>query len=843
LDVPIQQIGKNMKLRNLIPIICVAYTLLSTPCIGSESKLKLTPEEKVWIAKKHTVHVRIGNAPPFMLTTGKIEGMAIDYLVYIFNRNGIKFKYIQGSEVTWPQALNYIKQHEVVDMVPTAKITDERKKNMLFTDEYLFAPWVIFTRTDADFLSSIDGLKGKTVSVEEGFVIHQKLQQYYPQINLKIASANTANITEKPIKDLSTGVVDAYIGNLIMTTYILQTKGYTNIKVAAPTPFDDHNQAMAIRNDWPELVSIVNKTLATMTSEEHAAIRNRWLTVKYEYGISKVDLLKWIVGISFFSLIIFMFILVWNRKLKTEVIERKQAEASLKEKELHLRLSMNAAKAGSWIWNIETDEVVWDDRMQEIFGFEPGAYDGTYESWKNAVHPDDVKEADRQTVDALEKGANYDFQYRLNIESEKGRWRTVSAQALVISNKNGERIRMAGFCIDITEQKKEESEKAKLESQLQQAQKMEAIGTLAGGIAHDFNNILGAIIGYTEMARDDSPKGSSIAKDLDKVLEASDRATSLVKQILAFSRKGEAEYILLQPSRIVNKTITLLRPTLPATLEITQDIDTETGLIFADPTQMHQILMNLCANAFHAMEETGGRLDISLKEIDHCREDITHEPHIDTGTYIQLSVSDTGPGMTQEVKDKIFDPYFTTKGVGKGTGMGLSIIHGIVKSYGGFITCYSVLGEGTTFNVLLPVTSEEMLPDKEAIKQIPVGKEKILFIDDEDILADMGKDMLERLGYYVTVRKSSLEALETFQNQPDQFDIVITDQTMPGITGADLARRMLQIRPDIPIILCTGYSSIISEEKAKSLGIKEFAMKPLSKNNIAVLIRKALDNP
>jgi len=380
-----------------------------------------------------------------------------------------------------------------------------------------------------------------------------------------------------------------------------------------------------------------------------------------------------------------------------------------------------------------------------------------------------------------------------------------------------------------------------LTKKLQQAQKMEAIGTLAGGIAHDFNNILAAIIGYTELARDDSPKESSVVKDLNKVLEASDRAASLVKQILAFSRQEETEHILLQPINVVEKAITMLRPTLPTTIEIIQDIAPETGLIFADSTQIHQIVMNLCTNAFHAMEETGGKLNISLKEVELSREDLTNEPLVKTGTFIQLSVCDSGIGMTQEVQNKIFDPYFTTKRVGKGTGMGLSIVHGIIKSYGGFLTFSSELGEGTTFHVFFPVAKTEILPDKEDIKLIPVGIEKILFIDDEELLADMGKDILERLGYHVTVRKSSLEALETFQNQPDQFDLVITDQTMPSMTGADLARRMIQIRPDIPIILCTGYSSIMSEAKAKSIGIKEFALKPLVKKGIAELIRKVLD--
>ncbi|MFT5729413.1 MAG: PAS domain S-box-containing protein [Desulforhopalus sp.] len=394
---------------------------------------------------------------------------------------------------------------------------------------------------------------------------------------------------------------------------------------------------------------------------------------------------------------------------------------------------------------------------------------------------------------------------------------------------------------DITERKRAEEENNKLEKRLNQAQKMEAIGTLAGGIAHDFNNILSAILGFTQLAKDDCKPGSAISQDLDEVLEAGNRAKGLVRQILAFSRQDDTERMNLQPASIVKETITMLRPSLPTTIEITQDIDAVTGLVFVDPTQLNQILMNLCTNAFHAMEKTGGKLDVSLKEVTLSSEDLINEPDVTDGTFIQLSIGDSGPGIARTVKDKIFDPYFTTKESGKGTGMGLSIVHGIVKSYGGFISLYSELGEGTVFHVFLPTVKQEALTENEINVQIPTGRERILFVDDEEILTKMGKTMLERLGYHVTSKNNSLEALETFQNQPDKFDIVITDQTMPGMTGSDLSRRMLQIRPDIPIILCTGYSTIISEEKAKSIGIKEFALKPLAKKDIAKLIREVLD--
>lgn len=287
----------------------------------------------------------------------------------------------------------------------------------------------------------------------------------------------------------------------------------------------------------------------------------------------------------------------------------------------------------------------------------------------------------------------------------------------------------------------------------------------------------------------------------------------------------------------------MLRSSLPSTIDLQQDVDPDVGLILADPTQIHQVLVNLCTNAFHAMEETGGILSLSVKRKNLSKEDLASGPQVQPGDFVQLSISDTGSGIATDIQEKIFDPFFTTKEVGKGTGMGLSIVHGIAKSYKGFVTCHSQLGEGTVFQVYLPVFADPTVLETEPapLDLTQLGNESILFIDDEEILAEMGQTMLERLGYRVTIKISSIEALNTFQNQPDKFDLVITDQTMPGMTGSDLARRMLQIRPGIPIILCTGYSTIISEEKAKLLGVKGFAMKPLAKKDIATLIRKVLD--
>lgn len=398
-----------------------------------------------------------------------------------------------------------------------------------------------------------------------------------------------------------------------------------------------------------------------------------------------------------------------------------------------------------------------------------------------------------------------------------------------------------GVYEDITERKNAEKEWQKLEARLNQSQKMEAIGTLAGGIAHDFNNILSAILGYTELAREDAPPGSKYADDLIKVLEAGYRARDLVQQILAFSRQSKVERIPIQLRSIIKEALKIIRSSLPTTIEIREKYEENCGMVLADATQIHQILMNLCTNALHAMEKKGGTLDIELKCVRIDRENRPPAVSMDPGEYVELIVSDTGIGIRPEMLDRIFDPYFTTKELGKGTGLGLAIIHGIVTDYGGTITVDSSPGNGSVFHVYFPVVEQENLPKEEESLEMFHGKEKVLLVDDEEILAQMGQDMLERLGYSVTVRQNSLDALSTFQNCADDFDVVITDQTMPGMTGSDLARRMLRIRPDIPIILLTGYSNLVDEKSAKAIGIKEFILKPVTKSSMARCIRKVLD--
>ena len=388
----------------------------------------------------------------------------------------------------------------------------------------------------------------------------------------------------------------------------------------------------------------------------------------------------------------------------------------------------------------------------------------------------------------------------------------------------------------------QEKDKKKLETRLRQVQKMEAIGTLAGGIAHDFNNILAAIIGYAEMVKMKLPEDSEVLSDLDQVLKSGIRAKTLVQQILAFSREQELEQRPLQLKYIVKETLKLIRSTLPSDIEIKEDIAKDVGIVNADPTQMQQVIMNLCTNAGHAMQKEGGVLLVGLGNVE--LDDIAAAQYIDIdpGTYLRLTVSDTGSGMTPEVNEHIFDPYFTTKEKGVGTGMGLSMVHGIVKNHNGEITVYSEPGKGSTFHVYLPIIRETEEQPEVLEKETPsTGHESILLVDDEPALAELEKQMLERFGYEVAVRMSGIDALEMFRSQPDRFDLVITDMTMPKMMGDRLAKKLVEIRPDIPIIICTGYSERMSEEKAKRIGVKALIMKPFVIKDLVKTVRKVID--
>jgi len=399
------------------------------------------------------------------------------------------------------------------------------------------------------------------------------------------------------------------------------------------------------------------------------------------------------------------------------------------------------------------------------------------------------------------------------------------------------------YGLDITKRKKAEKEKMELELQLSQKQKMEAVGTLAGGIAHDFNNILGAMQGYLELTLDDLPEDSAVRDNLEQIQSCVDRAAKLVKQILTFSRKDqqEQEKEPVQISSIVKEVLGMLRSSLPATIKISRKIHADSSMVLADSTQIHQVLVNLCTNASHAMRKDGGQMEVSLEDVDLESETRIGDEYLGPGHYVKISVSDTGYGIEKQVLERIFEPFFTTKTVNEGTGLGLSVVHGIIKSHNGAIAIKSTPGQGTTFDIFLPRLENSEIKELQPSQAAPKDSELILLVDDEEMIINSTSQILKRLGFDVIARTGSIDALETFQEEPEKFDLVVTDQVMPNMTGTQLSEKLLAIRPDIPIILCSVFPEDVCPEEIKKIGIKEFIAKPISMQKINKIIRKVLD--
>jgi PAS domain S-box-containing protein len=397
-------------------------------------------------------------------------------------------------------------------------------------------------------------------------------------------------------------------------------------------------------------------------------------------------------------------------------------------------------------------------------------------------------------------------------------------------------VGVRGVALDISQQKI-------LEQHVTQSSKLEAIGTLAGGIAHDFNNILSAILGYAELSLSEDTLQEEDRQNLEAVHQAALRAKDLVKQILMFSRRGLEKREAIQIHLIVEEAVSLVGKAIPASIQIKTNIDPQAGSVLVDATQIHQIIMNLCTNAYHAMMDRGGQLEVILKRSEVDSATAAKYPNLKSRTCVVIEVRDTGAGIEPAYLEKIFDPFFTTKEPGKGTGMGLSVVHGIVTGYGGAIEVDSELGTGTTFRVLLPLSEDEPQDHPAPKEDFPLGRgERVLFVDDEPLLAAMGQKLLESLGYEPSTLSSAQSALELFQAAPESFDLIITDQTMPGFSGTFLAQEAMRSRPGIPVILCTGFSDSIDQQEVKELGINHFLLKPVTIKTMAETIRRALDS-
>lgn len=520
--------------------------------------------------------------------------------------------------------------------------------------------------------------------------------------------------------------------------------------------------------------------------------------------------------------------------------ENKKTLLALQHSESLHEKAQKLAHIGHWRRDLSTNESIWSDEVYRIFEIDKTTAHISYDHFINLIHPDDQPRLESLLKKAIEEHSDYEIAYRLMFDD--GRVKFLQEQCSIEYNDDDKPVRFVGTTQDITLLKKAEQDKVDAQKQLRQVHKIQAIGTLAGGIAHDFNNILTPIIGYTQIAIEESPKNSDFVDILEAILKSSLRAKSLIQQILTFSREEEQELQPLKIQPVIKETLKLLRSTLPASIDIKENIQEEIDLINGDPTQLHQIIMNLCTNAYHAMKKEGGTLSILLSRETVSDPKLHQLTKLLPGVYLKLSVIDTGVGITPDIIEKIFDPYFTTKDGSDGTGLGLSVVHGIIESLKGEVTVQSTPGKGSIFNVWFPVIFSAVAEEEIFDDEYTGGCEHILLIDDEVDLLSMLKKMLFNLGYKITAFNDSQEALESFKQESEKYNLVITDLTMPKMNGLELSKEIKSIRNDIKIGLCTGYSYDLEENDKQAAGIDFLLMKPVIRSDLSKAIRNALDS-
>lgn len=524
--------------------------------------------------------------------------------------------------------------------------------------------------------------------------------------------------------------------------------------------------------------------------------------------------------------------------------ESRKAENLLRQSKERLQLAMESAAEGSWEFDDQNREIRFDHLCFRILGFESADIpENTHQWWLDRIHPDDREKVESSLADIFNSTEDQlVFDYRIRNSNDAYLWLNSRAKIIAADDHNIDSKLILGIVRDISDRKLAQEEKERLQTQLRQAQKVEAVGTLAGGIAHDFNNILASVIGFTELSLDEAEKGSMLHENLCDILASGMRARDLVRQILMFSRHVECEFEAVNLNDLVSDSLKMMRATIPTYIEIQEQISNVPIAISGNASQINQIIINLCTNAFHAIADTNGYIKINLDSVHLEKGTRIHYADIPAGSYARIIIQDNGNGIDPDNIEKIFDPYFTTKDQDKGTGLGLSIVHGIVKSHNGQILVDSLAGHGTTFSVYLPLIKPQSEQQSNVIdSELPGGVEQILFVDDEPAIVKMQRQSLERKGYKVEIKTSAHEALDAVRDEPLKYDLVITDMAMPKMSGDKLACSIKEIRPEIRVILCTGYSEKIDRNMIQDMKLDGYLVKPVEKAKMLTTIREVLD--
>ncbi len=784
-----------------------------------------------------TVRVGVHESKPLSFSTkdGIITGIYPEVIQEVARLAGWEIEWVK---VSWVEGLQMV-QDGRVDLLGPIGFTQERQKRFHFNNEAVFVDWGQIYLSKNYRIHTILDLAGKKVVFQEGHIMGKKLIDLLERFDID-CELESVKDQKKVFEMVSSGNADAGAVNRLFglineKSYDIQRSPiiYAPLELRFAAPINGDTKII------DQLDSLL-KILKDDKESNYHHILDKWLFGTLEPG--RHATMKQVLAIVGIGLAIVLVMFIWMMLLKIQVKTRTKELANSTKRLKKANLLLNAVMENT------TDAVFIKNLAGEYLLANTSACKAMGKSLDQVIGKTDGQLFPAESADIINKiDALVLKTTKPQLVEEK--LQTVYGETYWLANKSpyldeNKKVRgLIGISRDITELKTVQLEKDKLQDQLRQAHKMEAIGTLAGGIAHDFNNILGIIIGNIELAYDDIPSWNPARKNMDEVKIACFRARDVVRQLLSFSRKTKQSQKPVVINDIVTESTKLLRASIPTTIDINVHLLKENPRILADATQIHQVIINLCTNAAHAMEEEGGILGVEVVKVHIGDEDLLDFGEIETGDYIQIIVTDTGQGIDPEIQKKMFDPYYTSKETGKGTGLGLAVVHGIVKNHNGAISVHSELKKGSTIRVFFPESKLETAKKQISSEALPTGSERILFVDDEISLVEIGRLMMEKLGYGVEIETDSKEALNLFRSNPSRFDLVITDMTMPRLTGEEMAREMLGIRPDIPIILCTGFSDKVNSESVLEVGIRKYIEKPLNQKVFARIIREVLDEP
>jgi PAS domain S-box-containing protein len=685
----------------------------------------------------------------------------------------------------------------------------------------LFMSEPLVTRSEGQaalvFSRRLDDEKGGFGGVVTAVVELDNLKQFYESLNLGMGNAIRLMRNDGTLIARSPPEPDE-IG-----------KKFPAFVTAASAPAPRLFNSIDGRNDFIAVAHVRDAPITIAVTREEAIALRPWRDETIRVGVRTL-ILTLLGGLTMCGLL---------RQIRRVAV----GERALRESEERYALAMEGANEGHWDWDVGNNRMFMSRKMKMLYGLSAESAISTRNAWLQqiVIHPDDRPCFEATFKDHFEGLTPwYDCEYR--VRQPDGDWHWLHARGRFLRDLAGKPVRFVGSTIDVNAQKLAQANKEQLEAQLRQSQKMEAIGTLAGGIAHDFNNILGAILGYGELAHQQSAEGSPLRRYLDNVMHAAERAQMLIERILGFSRSGLGDRAPVNVQFVIEETLELLEASLPAGIRLESRIEAGNSAVIGDATYLHQVAMNLCTNAVQAMER-GGTLGVILECVEVTESRALSRGLLHPGSYVRLTVRDTGVGIPPEVLERMFDPFFTTKGVGQGTGLGLSLVHGIVTDLGGAIDVTSKSGEGTTFEIWLPVTGETAMPPLEDASPLPRGKgETVMIVDDERPLVALAEEITAELGYEPVGFGSSRAALEAFSAQPQRFDAVLTDEAMPDLVGTEFASEIRRLRPAIPIILMSGYGGAQLTNRAAEIGVNEVLRKPLHRRDLAESLARVLES-